>query len=98
MLQLCAAGSSQAPRQGISPSAPSQHTESATTQIVHKALGFVTDKARTPLAQGPMDTKPGFDSQTFLDKVPLDCLPSNSMTTIACFNLDLLCLAVVHAR
>ena len=51
-----------------------QPVESATTQIVHKALRFITDQAPSPssareAAEHEVDGKPGFDSQTFLDKV-----------------------------
>jgi hypothetical protein len=51
--------------------------ESAASQVVHKALSFITDQApaqqRAAAAeQGPAASfKPGFDSQSFLDKVCL---------------------------
>lgn len=60
--------------QGTSPSPLGQQpVESAATQIVHKALRFITDQAPSPPPPGAADPaanmKPSFDSHTFLDKV-----------------------------
>lgn len=56
----------------------SQAVESAASQVVHKALRVITDHAtvqqRAAVQAGPF--KPGFDSQSFLDKVRPVCLGS----------------------